>query len=224
MRKVGRSNIPEQGLVLYAGVGATGVKSDICGSLPCNNIGPYVSLGALYKMTSTWGINVEANYLRLGAKEKVPELNVAFQSEVIEVSGSVIINLLDSYSGSGNYRSSRKRFVVPYVKVGGGFIYYTATSYPSESSSLNESGMTYDPERKYPAIAGVVPFGGGLRFRFSDYISVAPELMYHYTTSDYLDNIGPRIMAGGKSDHFAIAAIRVMYTPSKINDIFSKKR
>lgn len=200
----------------------TAVRSEICGSWGCNDFGPYVSIGAMYKLSAQLAANAEVSYLRVGATEKEPKLNLSFQTEVIEVAGSVIFNLLDSYAGSGNYRSLRKRFIVPYVKAGGGFIYYTATSFPADNT-LNESRVTYDPERKYPAIAGVIPFGGGLRFRFSDYLSISPEMMFHYTTTDYLDNIGPRLNNGGHRDHFGVVSIRVLYTPSIINDIFSRK-
>lgn len=222
LRAVGRSSMPERGMVLHAGAGLAAVKSEICGSWGCNDIGSYVSLGALYKFSSQYAVNGEISHFRLGATEKVPYLNLSFQTDVIQVSGSVVIHLLDSYSGSGNYRSSRKRFIVPYVKAGGGFIYYTATSFPAENT-LDESQATYDPERNYPAIAGVIPFGGGLRFRFSDHISIAPEMMYHYTTTDYLDNIGPRINTRGGTDHFGIVSVKVLYTPGKVNELFSRR-
>ena len=101
-------------------------------------------------------------------------------------------------------------------------MYYTATSYPG-TGDLEDSQTTYDPERKYPALGIVVPFGGGLRFRFSDQLSIAPELLYHISSSDYLDNIGPRLKPGGGTDHFGVAAIRVMYTPVKKENIFSRK-
>ncbi len=222
LKSTGRSTMPERGMVLHAGGGFAAVKSEICGSWGCNDIGTYISLGALYKFSSQYAVNGEISHFRLGATEKEPYLNLSFQTDVIQVSGSIVIHLLDSYSGSGNYRSSRKRFVVPYVKAGGGFIYYTATSFPAENT-LNESQMTYDPERNYPAIAGVIPFGGGLRFRLSDHISIAPEMMYHYTTTDYLDNIGPRINTRGGTDHFGVASVKVLYTPGKANDLFTRK-
>ncbi|TXK52423.1 outer membrane beta-barrel protein [Pontibacter qinzhouensis] len=223
-KKRGVSNAPERGFVVQVGGGVTAIKSDICGSWGCNDLGPNVSIGTLYKINPTLGISGEVDYFRLGAEEKDPArpLNVAFQSEVIEVSGMVVLNLLDSYSGSGNYRSSHKRFVVPFVKGGAGFIYYTPSSFPA-NSRLNDSQVTYDNERKYPAFAPVFSFGGGLRFRLNDEFSIAPELVYHITTTDYLDNIGPRLGNAGNTDHYGLAAIKLLYTPFLKNNIFSKK-
>ena len=224
-QRIGKSKIPERGLVIVAGGGIAAVKSSICGSPDCNNFGPNASVGAWYKISPYLSMAGGIDYVRLGADEKDirKPLNVSFQSEVIEVTGTVVLNLLDSYAGSGNYRSSRKRFVVPYARAGGGFIYYTATSYPGDADKLEDSQTTYDPEREYPAIAAVIPFGGGLRFRFSDEIAVTGELMYHVTTTDYLDNVGPRLGSNG-TDHYAVAAIKVMYTPVIKNKIFSKKQ
>ncbi|MEJ8800643.1 thrombospondin type 3 repeat-containing protein [Pontibacter sp. H249] len=224
IKRVGRSKLPERGLVIVAGGGVSGVKSDICGSPGCNDFGPNANVGAWYKISPYVSLAGGIDYVRLGATERDPRrpLNVAFQTEVIGVTGTFVLNLLDSYAGSGKYRSSRKRFVVPYIRGGGGFIYYTATSFPADAGNLEDSQVTYDPEREYPAIAAVIPFGGGLRFRFSDEIAVAGEAMYHITTTDYLDNVGPRLGVDGGSDHYGLIAIKLMYTPITKNKIFSK--
>ena len=218
------SKVPERGVVILAGAGIAAVRSDICGTPGCNDFRPVFGIGALYKFDPTWSASINLDYVKLGATEKDPNrpLNVSFRTDVIELTGSVLYNLLDAYSGSGGYRSSRKRFVVPYIKMGAGVMYYTATSYPG-TGDLDDSQTTYDPERKYPAIGVVVPFGGGMRFRFSDQLSIAPELLYHITSSDYLDNIGPRLKASSNNDHFGVAAIRIMYTPAIKENIFSRK-
>ncbi len=225
IQRIGKSNIPERGVVIVAGGGIAAVKSDICGSPGCNDFGPNVNVGAWYKISPYISATGGVNYLRLGAEEKDPlrPRNVKFQSEIIEVSSTVVINILDSYAGSGNYRSNRKRFVVPYIRGGIGFIYYTATSFPAKGK-LENSQTTYDPERDYPGISAVVPLGGGIRFRFSDEISVAGELMYQLTGTDYLDNIGPRLGNADNTDHYGLAMIKVMYTPIIKNNIFSKKQ
>ncbi len=209
---------------MLLGGGITAVRSSICGSPGCNDIGTNVSVGALYKMTPFLGISGQIDHVRLGATEKDPSrpLDVSFRSEVISLTGTAVYNLLDSYAGSGNYRSSRKRFVVPYARAGAGVIYYTPTSYPGQGDP-DGSQTTYDPERNYPAIALVIPFGGGLRFRVNDEFSVATEMMYQITSSDYLDNVGPELLPTTSKDHYGIAAIKLQYTPKIKNKIFSKK-
>ncbi|GHA78990.1 hypothetical protein GCM10007389_36360 [Pontibacter akesuensis] len=215
----------ERGVVVVVGAGIAAIKSDICGSWGCNNFGPNASVGALYKVTPYLGVNANLDYVQLGAVEKDVNrtLNIAFESEVIQFSVTGVLNLLDSYAGSGNYRSSRKRFVVPYMRAGIGAVYYSATSFPGQGD-LDDSQTTYDPERDYPAFAAVIPFGGGLRFRVNDEFSIAPELMYHITTTDFLDNIGPRLGNAATKDHFGVAAIKLQYTPVIKNKLFSRKQ
>lgn len=220
------SKVPEKrGVILSMGGGLAAVRSDICGRPECNNFGPNVSVGALYYLTSYLGVSGNIDYLRLGASEISPlrPLNISFRSEVVEVTGTVVINLLDSYAGSAGYRSLRKRFLVPYIRAGAGLVYYTSTSYPGQGK-LDDSQTTYDPARKYPAIAAVIPFGGGLRFRINNEFSIAPELIYHITTTDYLDNIDPELgNPNGRDDHYGIAAVKVLYTPVLRNKLFSRK-
>jgi hypothetical protein len=223
IRRMGRSKIPERGLVVQASAGLAAIKSDICGSWGCNDIGPALGIGALFKYSPFVSFAGEVEYIKLGATEKVPADNLTFESEVIEVSGFMILNIMDSYAGSNNYRSTRKRFAVPFIKGGGGFIYYTPTSYPT--NRRENSQETYDRMRSYPAIAGVASLGGGIRFRFSDHISVAPELMYHITTTDYLDNIAPPVgISSPGKDHYGVASIKFMYTPIPKNEVFTRKK
>ncbi|MBF9254164.1 outer membrane beta-barrel protein [Pontibacter sp. 172403-2] len=218
------SNVPERGFVLQVSGGMAAVKSDICKGWGCNNFGPQVSMGVLYKMSPWFGVSGSIGYARLGAQESNPRhpRNISFQTDVIEVTGSAVFNLADSYRGSGNYRSSQKRFIVPYLTAGLGFIYYNPTSYPGQGK-LNEAQTKYEPARNYPAIAAVIPFGGGLRFRFTDALSVAPELIYHVTSSDYLDNDGRNL---GRNliykDHYGVASVKIMYTPTVANRLFSR--
>lgn len=223
-RNARSSKVPERGWVILLGAGAAAVRSDICGSWGCNDIGPSVSVGGLYKFTPYLGASGTIDYIKLGAsdKERNSPLNIAFESEVIEVSGSVVLNLLDSYAGSGNYRSKRKRFIVPYGRVGVGMIYYTPTSFPRDRS-LDDSQTTYDPEREYPAIAAVIPIGGGLRFHVNDEISIATEVVYRATSTDFLDNVGPRLGNSTTKDQYGVVAVKLMYTPVLKNKIFSKK-
>lgn len=220
-RRLGMSKIPERGLVIQAGAGFAAIKSDICGSYGCNDIGPAIGIGAQFKFNAYVAFSGEVEYAKLGATEKTPTYNITFESEVIEVSTMLVLNLMDSYAGSNNYRSTRKRFVVPFVKGGIGFVYYTPSSYPT--TRADNSQETYDRMRSYPAIAGVVPFGAGVRFRFSDQWSVAPELIYHITTTDYLDNVGPPVGFEHTKDHYGVASIKILYTPIIKNEVFTRK-
>ncbi|WP_242920064.1 porin family protein [Pontibacter liquoris] len=216
----------QQRLVLEAGGGLAAIKSDICKGWACNTFGARLRMGALYKLNARVGVNGGIGYARLGAKEANPAhpLNMSFQTEVIDMTVSGVYNLLDTYSGSGNYRSSRRRLVVPYLMAGLGGIYYTATSYPGQGS-LNESQTKYAPARSYPALAAVIPVGGGLRIRLTDQLSLVPELLYHVTSTDFLDNYQPASTRNLiKKDHYGVALLKIQYTPPVANQLLSRKR
>lgn len=218
IRRMGVSKIPERGLVIQAGAGVAAIKSDVCGSYGCNDIGSAFGIGALFKFNPFWSFSGEVEYLKLKAVSKDSK-NITVESRVIDVSGMLVYNLMDSYAGSNNYRSLRKRFAVPFVKGGGGFVYYTPSSYPTNRPP--NSDITYDRLRSYPAIAGVITVGGGMRFRFSDQISVAPEVMYHLTTTDYLDNNNQSL---NNKDHYGVVSVKLLYTPMPKNEVFTSKR
>lgn len=222
-KKSGGSAVPERGIVFVVGGGTAAAKSDICSGLGCNNLGLNVSGGALYRFSQRLSVGGSIDYARLGATgtDSLRLQQVSFQSEVIEVAGMVVFDLLDINAGTGNYRSSRKRLLVPYIKAGAGFVYYTPTSY-SGAGELRNSQITHEPERKYPAVALAVPFGAGLRIRLSEVVSIAPEFTYHITTTDHLDNMGARAGSHG-NDHYGTAAFKVLYTPVLRNRILSRK-
>ncbi|WP_347158911.1 thrombospondin type 3 repeat-containing protein [Pontibacter chitinilyticus] len=224
LKKTETSKVPERGLVLQVGGGIGAARSTICSGWGCNRIGPAVSMGALYKLSSQWGIGATVGYVRLGASESAPEhpLNVSFQTDVLEVSGKIQFNLLDSYVGSGNYRSSRKRFMVPYLTAGIGLISYTATSFPGQGK-LNTAQTTYAPARDYPAVAAVMPLGGGVRLRFTDELSLTPEFLYYLTNTDYLDNMAGSASGSKQRDGYGVVLLRFLYTPAVANRIFSQK-
>ncbi|MCC9135006.1 outer membrane beta-barrel protein [Pontibacter silvestris] len=220
IRKSGISKTPEKGLVIVAGGGVSTAVSDFC-NWRCSKPGRYLGLGALYKISPYVSVSASLDNVKFGART----YSMSFETEAVAVTGTVDVNLIDSYVGSGGYRSLRKRFIVPYVKAGVGFIHYTPTSYPGEGE-LDESQTKYDPARKYPALAAVVPVGGGLRFRFSDKISIAGELIYHFTSTDYLDNTvqDMRNTSIMRNDGYGVAAVKVLYTPVVKNPLFSGKR
>lgn len=216
------STVPEGKVAFVVGGGVAGVRSDICSGFNCNNLGLSVSGGAIYKLSQYLSVGGMIEYARLGATgvDSLLLQNISFQSEVIEVAGTVVLNLLHSNVGSAGYRSSRKRLMVPYVRAGVGFVYYTPSSFPG-GGELRNSQITFEPERKYPATALAIPLGVGVRIRLNDLVQIAPELSYHITTTDFLDNISARPGSPG-NDHFGIVAVKVLYTPELRNKIFSR--
>ncbi|WP_299708097.1 hypothetical protein [uncultured Pontibacter sp.] len=195
---------------IMGGVGLTVMNSDnrtngfsdgLGNMLQQNGVGPTLGFGAMYQVSPYVALRGNLNYAGFNSDlYQRQNLDLLFSANVAEVSGSVVVNLLDSYLPSrGPYSSGLLRLVVPYVKGGVGLLYYSASS----STASDNSGF-----------AAVIPVGGGLRINYSSRVSFAPELTLNYTTTDYLDNLQKSGGLTGGNDAYLSASVNMMYTIS----------
>ncbi|WP_162052441.1 hypothetical protein [Pontibacter pamirensis] len=217
----------DTGVVLVAGAGVSVLNSDNrvhdfqgegLGPLRNNGLGQNYNLGIMYRMSPMISLLGSLDYHGFKAAEGMDtdeSYNVAFRSQAYIASGSVVVNLVNRYSG----RSAK--LVIPYIKAGFG-----AASYSASSFLVGDGGkeIKLSNLRGYPALAAVVPVGAGLDFRFSSAISVSPEVSFNLTSTDYLDNMPDEVGAFGKNDHFINASIKVFYTPDARKYVYKKKR
>jgi hypothetical protein len=206
---------------VMGGVGLAVMNSDnwtdgwsdgLGGMLRQNGVGPTLGVGAMYQISPYVALRGNLNYVGFNTNLlDRPGMQVPFSSNIAEVSGSVVVNLLDSYLPSrGPYSSGLLRLVVPYVKGGVGLLYYSSSS-PTASDN---SGF-----------AAVIPVGGGLRINYSSRISFAPELTLNYTTTDYLDNFERAGGLTGDNDAYLSASVNMIYTiPTKRRYSFRRGR
>ena len=131
--------------------------------------------------------------------------NWNFKSTLIEVSTGFEWMPLrkTNYGDTGVYRPQFN----PYLFAGIGFAVSNSTLDTSESPEfqLNDTGGSNS--------LLVVPFGGGLRFDFQERMSLAGEVSWRYTGSDYVDGI-----SAGKqetSDWYFLAGISLSYSLSE---------
>ncbi|WP_162056415.1 hypothetical protein [Pontibacter pamirensis] len=191
---------------------ARGYRSDI-GLMKGNGYGPTVSLGAMYQLSPFFGVLGTAEYVGFkGSQDEaryVPEHSFTFESDVFSASGAVVMNLANRNMLSRLYSPRfRGAVVVPYLKAGFGLMRFSASSF------AEGHGGELAPGIDYPAIATFIPVGGGLRIRYSDQISFAPEVTINMTSTDYLDNTYEVTGWTGKNDNFVSATVKVLYTPS----------
>lgn len=195
---------------IMGGVGLTVMNSDnrtsgwddgLGGMLRQNGVGPSLGVGAMYQVSPSVALRGNLNYVGFNTNLlDRPGLQVPFSSNIGEVSGSVVVNLLDSYLPSrGPYSSGLLRLVVPYVKGGIGLLYYSSSS----STTSDNSGF-----------AAIIPIGGGLRINYSSRVSFAPELTLNYTTTDHLDNLELAGGFTGDNDAYLSASVNMIYTIS----------
>jgi hypothetical protein len=99
--------------------------------------------------------------------------------------------------------------MMPYIKLGVGGLVYSARSYKADNEFMTERAD--EPVRSYPAVALLVPIGGGIAFRYNSRISIQPELTYHFTSTDALDDMGTLTGGKGGNDAYGIASIKMQY-------------
>lgn len=216
----------DTGVVVVAGAGISFLNSDNRGNdfrseglrpILNNGLGQNFNVGVMYRISPMISVLGSLDYHGFRAaedKNSDHSNDISFRSHAYMASGSVIVNLINRYSGSG------ARFVVPYAKVGFGAASFTASSYLVGDGG-NEIKLT--ALKGYPALAAIVPVGVGLDFRCSDAISIAPEVSFNITSTDYLDNMPDKVEATGKNDHFVNAAMKVSYKPSARKNKFKRR-
>ncbi|MBD2767152.1 hypothetical protein IC235_04485 [Hymenobacter sp. BT664] len=199
-------------LHLTLGGGTTFYNGDLGNNPGDNFLGPAVSLGVLYRLTTHLHIGSEFSYFEMGARDKAPDRGLAFVSQ--NGLGTVFFrfDLLPDESIYAASAAEPPRLQV-FVQGGAGLLLYSPKSYfGKEPATPNTSFL--EPERNdYPALAGAVPVGGGFNIRFSNQLRAGLEANYYLTTTDQLDDINVRL--GGASlgnDGFVTAILKLDYS------------
>jgi opacity protein-like surface antigen len=182
----------------------------IVGVLKSNGMGPTLGVGAIYQFAPKFGVEGKLSYVNFKGIEDSNERtknDFTFKTDGVEVTGSIVFNILDTYTGGGFYGPRRLRFFVPYVKAGVGLLAYKSSSWHEQNSK------NYPDAIDYPAVTLVFPVGGGIKYQHSKQLTIAPELNVYFTTSDYLDNTSSGAISPytGSNDAYLSATVKVMY-------------
>lgn len=169
------------------------------------------SIGVLYRhhLNSKFMWRTNAKLARLGGTDENAEndrireaRNWNFKSTLIEVSTGFewMPFRKSNYGDTGVYRPQLN----PYLFAGVGYAISNSNLDTSQSREfqLDETGGSNS--------LLVVPFGGGLRFDFQERMSLAGEVSWRYTGSDYVDGI-----SAGKqetADWYFLAGISFSYS------------
>ncbi|WP_026463674.1 hypothetical protein [Adhaeribacter aquaticus] len=209
---------------------ARGYQSKGIGLIKGNGYGVNASVGALYQVVPNIGVSGSLEYNQFkGLQDQEAPVekrtgSFTFQSNVIAASSSVVINLAPKNTiakfnkPTGHVRFSDSPFenfihiiqkhcvALPYVKAGVSIIQVKAATLTGNDLEVANG--------KTPLFSASLPVGGGIRLRYSDNISIAPEFTYNLTFSDYLDNTKMKGGYLGPNDNFVSGAIKIFYTPA----------
>ncbi|ANE51639.1 DUF6089 family protein [Flavisolibacter tropicus] len=140
---------------------------------------------------------VNASYAQIGYSDKYNthneyqrRRNLSFNSNIWELAVQGDFNFYRFLPGDPNYRFT------PYITLGIGVFNYDpyaflgSDKYYLRQLGTEGQGSSIYPERKqYSSMAFSVPFGVGMKYSLNERINIGAELVYHFTTTDYLDDV-----------------------------------
>jgi Domain of unknown function (DUF6089) len=164
-------------------------------------------LGLRYNLTEHFALRTNFTYGALSASDKynkqadLQSRNLSFQTKLTEG------NLLVDYS----LFSLEERKFTPYVFAGVAVFHYNPYAYDSIGNkvylkplSTEGQGLSQYPDRKSYALTQFsIPFGGGIRWRFSENVIVSYEIGLRKTFTDYIDDVSKTYV-----DQFALASAK----------------
>lgn len=152
-------------------------------------------IGVKYDLTPHLAVRSGFNYGTIKASDKnnepvLQQRNLSFQSRIIEG------NLLAEYS---LFDLSKKR-ITPYLFAGIALYHFNPYAYDTLGNkiflkplSTEGQGLAQYPERKeYKLTQFAIPFGGGVRLKVADNITLGYEMGLRKLFTDYLDDVSTR--------------------------------
>jgi hypothetical protein len=142
------------------------------------------------------GVRITGGYALLGYSDVYSsnptekQRNLSFNSNVWELSVSGDFNFFKFIPGFEQYRYT------PYISLGLGvmsfdpYAYLNGEKYLLRPLGTEGQGSSLYPDRlPYNPIAITIPFGVGVKYALSDRMNVYGEAVYHFTRTDYLDDV-----------------------------------
>jgi len=152
-----------------------------------------IGLGLRYDLSDHFAVRTNFTYATIGADDKYnPQAdlrarNLSFHTKITEANLLLDYNILNL-----NYHK-----LTPYVFAGVAVFHYNPYAYDSTGNkiylkplSTEGEGLAAYPDRAaYHLTQFAIPFGGGIRWKFTENITLSYELGLRKTFTDYLDDV-----------------------------------
>ncbi|MFA6277438.1 MAG: DUF6089 family protein [Pedobacter sp.] len=146
------------------------------------NFNPYLGLGLHYTYGEIKGDDLKSS------NDQFKERALNFNTSIHEVSLLANLNFFDIYS------ASTKRKFTPYIFAGvGGFYFNPKATYDDTKYTLsdyttnaNEDGLAV----AYKSYGISIPYGVGVKYKLTDYLTLFSEIGYRTTFNDFIDDVG----------------------------------
>ncbi len=172
---------------LGGGIGVAAYSGDIIRKIDLGQLGPQVTLFGKRNFDNVWTLRVGLSTAVIQAADSIKPIddlaqfrNARFRGGVIEGSAVMEFNFLDFLRNGSQFRFS------PYAFFGIGYSVFI----------MKGNTYAFNFSTRYNLGTVVIPFGGGVKYRLNDRWTLATELGFRPTLSDYIDKIdskGPAI-------------------------------
>lgn len=193
--------------------GGTAFYNGDLGNRPGDNfLGPAVSVGVRYRLTPHLHLGSDFAYLEMGARDKARERGFAFTSS--NALGTVFFrfDLLPDESVFAASQAVAPTFQV-FVQAGAGLLLYNPHAYLGTARATTGTAYLATERNDYPALAGLLPVGGGFGVRLTEQLRANLEANYYFTTTDQLDDVSNLRLRGASdsNDGFATLLLKLEY-------------
>lgn len=168
---------------LGGGIGVAAYSGDIVRRLDQGNIGLQGTLFGRRNFDNVWSMRAALSFGRISGADSITQIDPAavardayFKGNIFEASVVMEYHFLDYTHPQAVYRYS------PYGFFGLGYTYYSGSG----------RAYVFDPEENYGVGTPVIPFGIGVKYRLTEKWTLAAELGFRATFTDFLDKIDDR--------------------------------
>jgi hypothetical protein len=169
-------------LSVYGSAGAANYYGDLCDGFKCMQWRPNFGIGMIYRFSDYISSKSEINYFRLASKDSWKDRNLSFRSTNVEIYTSLMYDL---YKFRKNLK--KRKLLSPYVFAGFGLVFY------NPRAELNGKWYTlrqYQTEGvKYGIATPIIPFGIGVKIKYSRSWDFLAEAGYRIAFSDHMDDV-----------------------------------
>jgi hypothetical protein len=189
-----------QPLRLTFGVNLAYYNGDLTSRVKDNTFRLGINAGLTKTISPHLTFATDLSYFHLKAVDRFPERGYSFSSDNGMLTGRLQYNLFADkslYIGPNH----REMPVLVFVEAGVGALVF------NPSTAQYNFPIAAEGRNSYPALAGVLPFGGGVTLRASKRLAFTVEGLYYLTSTDMLDDISQR---GNPNllDNFATVAFK----------------
>ena len=145
-----------------------------------------LGIGVQYRWTRHIATRLDLNYMRLSADDADggahPTRNLSFKSDNFDIN---IIGVYDIFPYIKMFR--RRHAFAPYLLGGIGLLNYNPKG--EYDGTWYKLRPIETEQTSYSSFAFNIPFGAGIRYKFSTHLDINFEFTYHITFTDFIDDV-----------------------------------